>query len=178
LYVGSDDPRKNLITLIRAFAIVKRSLPDAKLLKVGTEDFPGERLHLLRRVEELGLKNDVIFIKQVAEEDLPLFYNLARVFVFPSLYEGFGLPLLEAMASGTPVVASWNTSIPEVVGTAARLVNPSKPEEVAEQIVQVLTHDVLAKQLSKAGLERAGQFDDKRQAESLLALYTKVATSS
>jgi glycosyltransferase involved in cell wall biosynthesis len=178
LYVGSEDPRKNLETLLHAFAIVKRSIPDVSLLKVGTEDFPTERLRLLRVVEELRLGNDVTFIKQVAEEDLPLFYNIARVFVFPSLHEGFGLPLLEAMASGTPVVASWNRPIPEVVGRAARLVDPSKPEEFAKQIVQVLTNSALTDELTAAGLERASHFDDKKQAGSLLKLYAKVAASS
>lgn len=100
LYVGSEDPRKNLAILVEAFAKVRRELPKVRLLKAGAAHFPKERSKLLENIAQLGLSDQIFFLDQVPEEDLPQLYNIASVFVLPSIYEGFGLPALEAMACG------------------------------------------------------------------------------
>lgn len=138
LYVGSEDPRKNLTTLLRAFAIARRELPDLMLLKVGAPAFAEQRTRHLRMCRELGIADAVRWIDEVDEADLPLFYNAADVFAFPSRYEGFGFPVLEALACGTPVVASRAGSIPELAGDAATLLDTPQPENFAREITQMI----------------------------------------
>jgi glycosyltransferase involved in cell wall biosynthesis len=174
LYVGSDDPRKNLKTLVRAFALVRRQVGNVKLLKVGAPHFLRERQQLLALVEELGLEEGVLFYDHVPDEDLPLFYNVADVFVMPSLYEGFGLPALEAMTCGVPVVCSNTASLPEVVGDVGILVNPVDVEEMAAQICKVLLKGDGYKDLSRTSRERAQMFRLNCQAEATNSVYAKV----
>ena len=123
LYVGRIEPRKNLVRLLHAFANLKKRLPSgAQLAIVGRNAFGYQDVYA--KVESLGLTGDVVFTGAVPDEDLPALYSAARLFVYPSLYEGFGLPLVEAMQCGTPVVAADRTSLPEVVGDAGLLVDP------------------------------------------------------
>lgn len=134
LYVGSEDPRKNVPTLLRALALVRRECPDMTLLKVGAPGFAGERARHLALARELGLGDAVRWFDDVPEDDLPLFYNAAAMVVFPSSYEGFGFPVLEALACGTPVVALRASSVPELAGEAATLVDALDPAAFAVAI--------------------------------------------
>jgi glycosyltransferase involved in cell wall biosynthesis len=171
LYVGSEDPRKNVAGLIRAFARVRSRLPAAQLVKVGSPHFTAERQRLLSLVEELGLDRRVRFLDHVPDEDLPLFYNAASVFVLPSFYEGFGLPALEAMSCGTPVVASDRASLPEVVGQGGALLDPDDEAGLADHIAGLLADPQGRTAASEAALQQAAQFSLARQAEETLAMY-------
>lgn len=138
IYVGSEDPRKNLPALVEALAGVRQQLGDVELIKVGRAQFERERRQLLAIAEQHGIGRAIRFLGDVPEDDLPALYCLADLCVMPSLYEGFGFPVLEALACGTPVVAARATSIPEVAGAAALLVDDSSPEALSAAIVQML----------------------------------------
>jgi len=172
LYVGSDDPRKNLRALVRAFALVKQRVDNVKLLKVGAPHFVQERQRLRALVAELGLQEDVLFFDHVPDEDLALFYNVADAFVMPSLYEGFGLPVLEAMACGTPVVCSNAAALPEIAGDAALLVDPDDADGLAETICTLLEDEGLWERFHQAGLKRATRFPWARTAQETVRIYT------
>lgn len=174
MYAGSDDPRKNLRRLLEAFARLLNEFPNVRLVKVGAARFEAERSNLITLAQSLGLADRLIFVNQVSEEDLVQFYNLASVFVYPALYEGFGLPPLEAMACGTPVVVSDRTALPEVVGEAGLMVNPYKVEEIVAGLRQVLSDPLLAARLRQAGLERAAGFSWERTARQTQAVYNEV----
>jgi glycosyltransferase involved in cell wall biosynthesis len=133
LYVGSEDPRKNLAALWRAFALVCGRRRDVRLIKVGAPHHPGERRRLQALAHALGIGEALRWIDSVPEADLPLFYNAAGVVVLPSLYEGFGLPVLEALACGARVVCSNTTALPEVAGSDAMLCAPV-PGDLARAI--------------------------------------------
>lgn len=178
LYVGSTDPRKNLAALVRAFALVQRQAPEARLLIAGASHFVAQRARLEKLITELALRESVLFLGQVPDADLPLLYNAADVFVLPSLYEGFGLPALEAMSCGTPVVASSRASLPEVVGTGGTLVDPLDEQALAEAIAVLLADQDLRTHASRAALEQASLFSLERQAEETLAVYQEVRQSA
>ena len=153
LYVGNLKPHKNLGTLLKALKILNRE--DVALILVGKAF---KSLELETQEADLGLAGKVIHTGVVSKQELVDLYNLADVFVFPSLYEGFGIPPLEAMACGTPVVAADNSSIPEVVGDAALLVDGKDEKQIAEAINKVLEEKKLAEKLVQAGLARCRQF--------------------
>ena len=176
LYLGGFDQRKNLSALLRAFALLVSKQPQARLVIAGR--LPGRDSPLFpdprRLVGELGLEERVIFTGWVAEEDKPALLSGATAFVFPSLYEGFGLPALEAMACGTPVVASNRSSLPEVVGEGGILVEPTDMEALAEAMETLLVDDVLRAELRQRALAQAARFSWKRTALETLAVYRKV----
>ncbi len=174
LYVGSENPRKNLPRLLQAFRHVHTELPDTRLLKIGPVQHAAQAGQLSRQVHSLGLQGSVQFVEHVCDADLARFYNLAALFVFPSLAEGFGLPVLEAMACGTPVVTSHAASLPEVAGDAALLVDPYDVAHIAHAIMLVLSQPALAQALSARGLARARHFTWARTAQETTALYTHV----
>lgn len=174
LYSGSEDPRKNLHRLLAAFKLLAGRFPEVYLLKVGAARFQGERNRLLAEIEELGLVGRVRFIEEVSDNDLVYFYNVARVFVFASLYEGFGLPPLEAMACGTPVVCSNSSALPEVVGEAALAVDPYDTRAIALAIEQVLVDPALVVTLRERGFARAQQFMWEKTARQTLQVYQKL----
>jgi glycosyltransferase involved in cell wall biosynthesis len=126
------------------------------------------------KVAQLGLQEQVTFTGYVPDEDLPALYNAAELFVFPSLYEGFGLPVLEAMACGAPVVTSNTSSLPEVAGDAAILVDPYDVNAIAQAMRQVLEDPALAEALRQKGLERAKLFTWEKTARQTIAVYEKV----
>jgi glycosyltransferase involved in cell wall biosynthesis len=170
LNVGTLEPRKNQTRLIQAYAMLKeRTQLPHQLVIAGGRGWLYE--DIFRRVNELGLKQDVRFLGYVAEEDLPALYNLADVFVFPSVYEGFGLPPLEAMACGTPVICSNSSSLPEVVGDAAIQVRPGDPDALVEAMEEVLNDGMVRQRLRDAGVEQAKRFSWEAAAQRLLSIY-------
>jgi len=174
LYVGNIKPHKNLVRLIEAFDELRRGdLEDLKLLIIGDQI---SRLPALRRaVHRHKLHKQVRFLGYVGDDQLAILYRLASVFVFPSLYEGFGLPPLEAMASGTPVVTSNVSSLPEVVGDAAVLVNPYDVDAIVDGLRRVLTDPVLAADMRRKGIERAREFSWERSVAKTWAVYQTIA---
>jgi glycosyltransferase involved in cell wall biosynthesis len=175
IYVGSEDPRKNLPTLIRALALVRARLPELELIKVGRAHFVQERRRLLALAQQTGVREAIHFLDDVPEQDLPLLYNLADACVLPSLYEGFGFPVLEAMACGTPVVCSNATSLPEVAGDAAVLVDcTGGGGELAAALYRVLSDSALRFALGGKGLARAARFRWSNTARLAVGAYRRI----
>jgi glycosyltransferase involved in cell wall biosynthesis len=174
LYVGNVKPHKNVERLIDAFHLVRQNgLDHLKLVVIG--DDVSKYAELRRAVHRYNLHKHVRFLGHMPDEALAVLYRLAAVFVFPSLYEGFGLPPLEAMASGVPVVASNVSSLPEVVGDAGLLVDPADPHEIAGGIYRVLTEPGLRDALRKKGLARAAEFSWERSVQQIRAIYGDTA---
>jgi glycosyltransferase involved in cell wall biosynthesis len=173
LYAGNVKPHKNLERLIEAFQLVrKRGLSHLKLVLIGDEI--SKYAALRRAVHQHQLHKHVRFLGYLPEETLAVMYRLAGVFVFPSLYEGFGLPPLEAMASGTPVVTSNVSSLPEVAGDAAVLVDPYDPHAIADGIYRVLSDEALRRDLRSKGLLRARQFSWEASVRRIHDIYDRV----
>ena len=168
LSVGTLQPRKNYVRLIEAFSRLS-GVEDVSLVISGARGWLYEEI--FRRVEELGLSSRVLFPGYVAEADLPALYSLSEVFAFPSLYEGFGLPPLEAMACGTPVVVSRASSLPEVVGNAGCLVDPLSVEEIAGTLQALLDSPARRADLAEQGVAQAARFTWSEAARVLLGLY-------
>jgi glycosyltransferase involved in cell wall biosynthesis len=177
LYAGNVKPHKNLERLIEAFHLVRRrGLDHLKLVLIGDEI---SRYAALRRaVHRHQLHKYVRFLGYLPEETLAVMYRLAGVFVFPSLYEGFGLPPLEAMASGTPVVTSNVSSLPEVAGDAAVLVDPYDPGAIADGIYRVLTDDRFRADLLARGAARARQFSWEQSVQRVREIYMEVGETT
>lgn len=170
LYLGGFGPRKNVQGLIRAFHALKRDLPfKCSLVLVGKEARDFRELAMM--VEALGIEKEVVFPGFVPVEDLPIFYSGADLFVYPSFYEGFGLPPLEAMACGAPVVTSDLSSIPEVVGDAAVLVNPYDTVSLAEGMYAILADPKLAEEYRTRGFKRVKEFSWLDTAQKTLDIY-------
>ena len=166
LYLGNFKPHKNVISLVRAFKFLEKKFPEHKLVLAGPLDENGMRIRGI--VAEEGLLRKTIFTDTIREKDRPeALLSLAEVFVFPTLFEGFGLPPLEAMACGTAVVASNMTSVPEVVGEAAVLVNPLDINEINHAISDLIENPVKRGKYSKCGKERSARFRDKETAGKL-----------
>ena len=174
LYVGAELPRKNLPVLLQAIARVKQNLPRVKLIKVGGPEYLPRHGRLLALIAALGLRENVRFTGHVPPAHLAQLYCLADVFVLPSLYEGFGLPVLEAMACGAPVVCSTAPALKEVAGEAALLVDPGDVGGWARAIERVITDRQLRQELSHKGLERAQGFSWARAASQTLAAYAEL----
>lgn len=172
LYVGSEQPRKNFVALVQAFAELRRTRRDLGLLKVGDPEIADQRQRAISVAAQLGVLQDIHFIGHAAK-DLPDLFNMADVFVFPSLCEGFGLPPLEAMACGTPVVCSNAASLPEVVGDAGVLCEPNAPA-LAGAMSRVLDNAGYASELVQAGLRRSTEFSWQRVAEATKLVYLDV----
>jgi glycosyltransferase involved in cell wall biosynthesis len=188
LFVGTLEPRKNLVRLIDAYAEVCRAcrLPGQgreatqstvqrwppALVIVGGKGWFYDKI--LARVAELGLSEDVIFPGFVPADELPWWYRAADLFVYPSVFEGFGLPVLEAMACGTPTITSAVSSLPEVAGDAALLVNPEDTDGLTDAILQILADQTLADQLREAGFRQVERFSWAHTAIATAAVYRDV----
>lgn len=170
LFVGTLETRKNLPALVEAFRRVRERRPDLQLVLAGDA---GEGFARVReKIRQVKLDGAVRLLGYLAEdEDLKCLYGGAAAFVFPSHYEGFGLPLLEAFACGTPAAASDRTAIPEVAGDAALLFDPDRPEDIAGKILQILEDDSLARTLRDRGLARARAFSWSHTAQKTLEVY-------
>jgi glycosyltransferase involved in cell wall biosynthesis len=183
LYVGTLQPRKNLGRLLEAYAMVRKQANDTRkgeapcLVIAGRKGWLYDQI--FRQVEELGLETEVIFPGYVPQGDLPALLSGARLFVFPSLYEGFGLPVLEAMACGTPVLCSNVASLPEVAGEAALLVDPLDVKSIAEAMNRLLGDEELRSHLVERGYQQVRRFSWERCArETLAVLEESMSVSS
>ncbi len=173
LYLGMLEPRKNLETLIEAYRLLRERMPDTpKLVLAGKKGWMYEGI--FEKVRDYGLEKEVFFPGYLPEEEVPVLLCGAKVFVFPSLYEGFGIPPLEAMACGTPVVVSDSSSLPEVVGDAGVLVSPADINGLSKQLEHLLLDDGLRERCVRAGLSRAETFTWERAADSLMRIYRKL----
>ncbi len=174
LFVGTLEPRKNIVSLIRAYSILPDYLKHDHLLVIcGKKGWYFGEIFMM--VEELGLEDKIVFTDYVPDEDVPLLMNGAKIFVYPSFYEGFGLPPLEAMACGTPVISSNVSSLPEVVWDAGILVNPKDVEELSDAIQEVLVNDQLRTQLSEKGLMQASKFSWQKTTEKTVGIYNEIS---
>jgi glycosyltransferase involved in cell wall biosynthesis len=178
LYAGRISPHKNLVRIIEAFSALKAELakedkyPDLKLIIIGDE--LSKHPDLRRTVIKSGVQNDVRFLGFVPIEVLRIFYDMAKIFVFPSLYEGFGLPPLEAMVHGTPVVTSNTSSLPEVVGNAAVLVNPENVFEIRRALQRVLLDQLLREKMKQRSYEQSKLFSWDKSAARVFQVYEEV----
>jgi glycosyltransferase involved in cell wall biosynthesis len=177
LYVGSEHPRKNVVALINAMAIIRADprFSDVILVKVGQaggRELPF-RQYTIKAIRAAGLDHAVHFTGFVDEADLPKYYSGAECTVLPSLIEGFGFPIVEAMACGSPVVASDKSSLPEIAGSAGISVDPT-PASLSEALVTVLSDPQRRKKMISAGISRAAEFTWSRTAELTNAVYQSI----
>lgn len=182
LYVGGISPHKNLRMLVDAFSMLVKQdeFADVRMVLVG--DYQGDSFlsdyPLLReKVADLGLADKIIFTGYIEDRILAFLYNAASLFVLPSLEEGFGLPAVEAMACGVPVVASHTGALVEIVGDAALFFDPQNAEELLEAVRRILSNSVVAEELRRRGLQRAKNFTWTNAAERLLSVFNEVALS-
>jgi glycosyltransferase involved in cell wall biosynthesis len=173
LYVGAIEPRKNLPRLMEAFAMARaRGIPH-ELVCVGPYGWSSQDLYAC--IDRLGLRRSVHFTGYVPVDDLPVIYNLGELFVFPSLYEGFGLPVVEAMACGTPVITTKTSSLEEIAAGAAETVDPRDVEALADALVLVASDEARREDLRSRGLARAREFSWSRTAKDMLGVYGRAA---
>lgn len=165
LYVGSLSPRKNIVRLLDAFSQIHQKIPH-NLVLTGSKSWKDSPVY--QTMNQLNLGDRINQLGYVEPEDMPVLYNLACAYVYPSLYEGFGLPVLEAMQCGCPVVASKATSIPEVAGNAAVLVDPLDTTAVAQAVYKVVSDSKLREELVESGFRQAKKFSWERCADTML----------
>ena len=172
LYLGTLEPRKNISSIIRAYGSLRNSNKiTEKLVIAGKKGWLFSEIFDL--IKSLDLENEVILTDYVDESDKPAIYQNAKLFVFPSLYEGFGMPILEAMAAGIPVITSNTSAMPEVAGDAAILVNPLSIEEMSEAMLEVMNNDKLSNELISKGFDRCKKFTWSNSANKLVEIYKK-----
>ncbi len=169
LGVGTLEPRKNFTGLIAAFTQIAADAPELHLVIAGGKGWLYEPI--FAAAEASPARERIHLIGFVADDDLPVLYSMARVFAYPSFYEGFGIPILEAMACGTPVITADNSSLPDIGGDAVRLVNANDSAALAQALVSVYADGELRARYIARGIERAAQFTWKRAAQKLLAVY-------
>lgn len=172
LYVGTLEPRKNIPRLVEAFHSLKKEGVEHKLVVAGKLGWLYK--DIFTTVTRLNLENEVIFTGYIPQKELPILMGGAEVFAYPSLYEGFGLPPLEAMACGTPVIVSSTSSLPEVVGDAGILVDPYNTGEIAQAMYQVISDEGLRQQIRQRGLNRAKMFSWEKTAQQTLKVFESV----
>jgi glycosyltransferase involved in cell wall biosynthesis len=173
IFAGRLEPRKNAVRLLEAFNIVRREVnPDLHLVLTGRKTWAGSAVD--RTIARLGLGSHVIETGYVADADLPALYSGAEAFVFPSLWEGFGIPVVEAMACGTPVLTSNVSALPEIAGGAAILVDPLRIDDIAHGMERLAREPELRASLSAKGLRRAKDFSWAHTAELTRAAYARV----
>lgn len=170
LYLGTLEPRKNIESIIDAFGLYKQKRKNnLKLVIAGNKGWMYDSI--FKRVKDLNIENEVIFTGYVDEEDKPCIYKMSRIFLFPSLYEGFGMPVLEAMASGVPVITSNTSSLPEVCGDAAVLVEPKDISSICDGIIRLQEDYDFRQQLVEQGFMQCKKFTWERSVEKLIKVY-------
>jgi glycosyltransferase involved in cell wall biosynthesis len=173
LYVGTIEPRKNLTGLLESFALLKlKKVFRGQLVVAGMKGWRTENIGIL--IKQLGIEQDVIFAGFVSDGKLRQLYNMTEVFVFPSFYEGFGFPILEAFSCGAAVITSQTSSCAEIASEAALGVDPKDTKAMAQAMEQVLTDKILKGSLQKAGLKRAQEFSFLTTAQNTLNVYRKI----
>lgn len=173
LYVGTLQPRKNVAALVEAYAeFRRRTRMPHKLVITGRPKY--QFAPVFEAIARSGFERDIVFTGWVDDADIPMYYNAADAFVFTTLYEGFGLPVVEAMACGTPVICSNNSCMPETAGSAAVLVNPRDVNSIAEAMVRVMTDSTERDRLREAGLRRSAELSWERTARQTLTVYRDV----
>ena len=175
LFVGAIEPKKNIELIIKAFHICQKNNPHLTLVIAGKKSWKFETIFQL--VDSLNLKKSVIFLNFVPGEDLPALYSAAEVFLFPSRYEGFGLPVLEAMKCGTPVITSNVSSLPEIVGETGLMVNPDDYEKLAEKILKLISDRDFHSKYAHYSLERAKLFSWEKTCRETMEIYKEVLNS-
>ncbi|MBT4917172.1 glycosyltransferase family 4 protein [Candidatus Peregrinibacteria bacterium] len=169
LAVGTIEPRKNYKKLIEAFSIISERNPDYNLIIVGKNGWQFEEVY--EEIQQKYLQKKVHILGYLSGKSLVNLYNLAEAFVFPSVYEGFGIPPLEAMMCGCPVVASYSSSIPEVVGDSALLIDPKSAESIASAMLKIIKDEELAEKLTNKGLQQAKKFSWEKSSKELLNIF-------
>lgn len=174
-FLGNTDPKKNTIGTLKAFSdFLKQSKSDYKLVML---DYDLNELEkLLIEIGDKDLIKNIVLTGYVINTDLPAIYSLCTIFLYPSLRESFGIPMLEAMGCGVPVITSNTSSMPEVAGDAAHIINPYNPEEITEGIIKILADAAYYETLCKKGIERNKLFSWKNMAEQVLVLYNEIKT--
>jgi glycosyltransferase involved in cell wall biosynthesis len=172
LYLGRLQGRKNLARVVEAYARVRAAGLPHKLVLAGKVDSLFEPV--LSRIRELNLEEHVVLPGYVPSEDVPVFYSAAEVFIYPSLFEGFGLPVVEAMACGVPVITSRGSSLEEIAGDAALLVDPLSEDSITSALLQILQDDPMRIRLRQAGLERSKLFNFEKIARQTMDVYEHV----
>ncbi len=172
LHVGVIEPRKNLVRLVRVFNQLRKVNKKYKLVLVGPRGWKSRKV--FETIKKYNLQKHIIFIGKVPEPDLPLFYNSADFSVYSSIYEGFGMPVVEAMACGCPVITSNISSLPEIAGNAAILVNPFSAKSIFSAMQTLIEDESLRKKLSKRGLEQSKKFSWEKCAKQTLNVYEKL----
>lgn len=179
LYLGTLEPRKNIESLVEAFEVFHRTavgeMAKYELVIAGTEGWKYQAL--LERIAHSPVREKIHRLGFVAEEDKPALYNLASLFIYPSLYEGFGFPPLEAMSCGVPVIASHSSSLPEVIGEAGILIDPYRPDEILQAMRQLLSDRSAREKLRGRGLEQRARFAWPVAASALLAEFNRFSIS-
>ena len=177
LYLGAVEARKNVVGIVRALALLARepAFRNFRLVIAGPEGWKGTEV--VREAQMLGIGSSVVFLGYVSEGEKQALYRRASLFVYPSFYEGFGLPVLEAMAAGVPVVTSAISSLPEVAGDAALLVDPRQPEDIAIAMREILNDRILADTLAARGRARAAQFTWEKTGQAVLETLRDVASN-
>lgn len=177
LYVGGYSPRKNIIGILEAFSLLDNSIrKDLKVVITGKKGISYERYK--NRAKELNIENSVIFTDFIPLDDLPIFYNASEFLVYPSFYEGFGLPPLEAMACGTPVIASNVTSIPEICHNSALLVDPSNVDDLSYAMQRVLCDSLLKLTMIQKGLTTSSNYSWDKTAFTTINAYNNIILSN
>jgi len=173
LHIANKDPRKNTKRVLIAFnEFLKTSPVRYKLLMLGCKD--GDLKIMLKDIGAMDLYEHIILTGYVSDEDLPLLYQLSQLFLFPSLREGFGIPIIEAMACGVPVITSNTSSMPEVAGDAAHIIDPTKSEDICKGIMKIISDENYKNGLIQRGLIRSKQFSWKGMASQVLEQYNQL----
>jgi glycosyltransferase involved in cell wall biosynthesis len=180
LYLGTIEPRKNIAGIVRAYDYLRKlnypELAKFKLVIAGASGWKQEKIFTEIRNSPFG--SDIIFAGYIHDDDKPAVYNLASVFVYPSFFEGFGFPPLEAMKSGTPVITSNSSSFPEIVGKAAIMIDPDKPDEIGEALRQILLDKNLQEKLRNDGFEQAKIFSWRKTAQDFLGIIQELSAKN
>jgi glycosyltransferase involved in cell wall biosynthesis len=172
LFVGGADPRKNHAAVMEAASLIPRHLEGKTLVFVGSPTHPFGSYE--RTAKSYGLTGDLLYPGRLSQSDLQLLYSHAELFIFPSLYEGFGMPVLEAMACGAPVITSRTTALGEVAGDSAMLVDPQNPRELADSMIHVLENESLRAALTAKGFARVKQYTWSQAAQQTYELYASL----